>query len=69
MFDSFETFEPLLSPEEAAEALGIGMNSIYSLLNEQKIAAFRIGKKWRIPRKSLSEFVIRESRKKLAGWK
>ena len=35
----FEDYPDILSPEEAAEALRIGENAIYKLLNEGKLKA------------------------------
>ena len=36
----FEDYPDILSPEEAAEALRIGENAIYELLNEGKLKVY-----------------------------
>lgn len=46
-----------VSIEEMCEILEIGRNTAYHLLRSKQIAAFRLGKNWRIPRKSLYDFI------------
>lgn len=41
----FEYYDLLVTPEDAADMLGCGMNSIYKLLKERKIQAMRIGRR------------------------
>jgi len=65
MFDYYET---LITPEEAADMLGIGMNGIYKLLNSQKIKALRIGRRWKIPKRAIQEYIIQAAQMKAAGW-
>lgn len=65
MFDYYDT---LITPEEAAELLGCGMNTIYKILNSGKIKAMRIGRIWKIPRRAVQEYIITECRMKAAGW-
>ena len=43
--------------EEVMESLSVGKNTLYALLNSGEIQAFRIGKVWKIPRKSVTEYV------------
>ena len=43
--------------EEVMEFLSIGKNTLYALLNSGEIQAFRIGKVWKIPRKSVTAYV------------
>lgn len=40
----FEDYPDILSPEEAAEALRIGENAIYELLNHGKLKAYKNGR-------------------------
>lgn len=47
----------LISIDELCEMLMIGKNLAYRLLSEKKIRAFRIGKKWKIPRSSITDFI------------
>jgi len=47
----------LLTPTEAARALGIGRSKLYELMREGAINSVRIGTCRRIPTTSLDEFV------------
>ena len=50
--------------EEVMEFLSVGKNTLYALLNSGEIQAFRIGKVWKIQRKSVKEYVKRKITKK-----
>ena len=39
------------------EILGIGKNTAYQLLNDQEIDAFKVGTVWKIPKKSVEEYI------------
>ena len=54
----FEDYPDILSPEEAADALRIGENAIYELLNEGKLKAYKNGRTWRVPKEAVKEYVI-----------
>ena len=54
----------LITIEELCSLLSIGRNTAYRLLNENKIKAFRIGKIWKIPKKSVEEFILTQSQLK-----
>ena len=42
------------------EILGIGKNTAYQLLNDQEIDAFKVGTVWKIPKKSIEEYINRK---------
>ena len=42
------------------EILGIGKNTAYQLLNDQEIDAFKVGTVWKIPKKSVEEYINRK---------
>ena len=46
----FEEYADILSPSEASEALRIGENALYELLNTGKLKAYKNGRNWLIPR-------------------
>lgn len=53
----FKGYPDLMTAREAMEALGIGKNLMYKLLNDGEIKAMRVGGKvWRISRKSLADY-------------
>lgn len=54
-------YQDILTAEEVSEILMIGMNRTYELLNTGSIKGFRIGKKWKIPRDAVTEYIMRES--------
>lgn len=43
--------------EEVMEFLNIGKNTLYKLLSNGEINAFKIGKVWKIPKKSVEEYI------------
>ncbi len=47
----------ILTPTDVMEILGIGKNTMYSLLNSGEIAGFRVGKNWRISAEALDSFM------------
>lgn len=64
----YEYYEPVITPEEAAEMLDCGMNAMYKLLNSGKLKAFRIGRIWKIPKRAVQEYIIQASNMKALGW-
>ena len=54
----------LITIEELCECLLIGRNTAYKLLNSHAIKAFRIGKTWKIPKQSVEEYILTQSRLK-----
>lgn len=50
----------VLNVEEAMDYLLIGKNKLYSLLQSGKLKGFRVGRKWRIPRKSIQDYINKE---------
>ena len=60
----FENFDDILTVEEACEALKIGYNAIYELLNTGKLRGYRNGRVWRIPKAALVEYIQHSSKLK-----
>ncbi len=53
----FKEYADFMTAKEAVEALGVGKNLMYKLLNSGEVKAVRVGGKvWRISRKSLSDY-------------
>ena len=55
----FEQYPDILTVEEVCEALRMGYNAVYELLNEGKLKAYKNGRVWRIPREALKEYVMK----------
>ena len=58
----FEEYGDVLTAEETCEALRIGFNALYDLLNSGKLKGYRNGRVWRIPRLALQEYIIEQAR-------
>ena len=58
----FEQYPDILTVEEACEALRMGYNAVYELLNEGKLKAYKNGRVWRIPKGSLVRYVLEKSK-------
>ena len=54
----FEEYADILTAEEACEALRIGYNALYELLNSGKLKGFRNGRVWRTPKQAVREYVL-----------
>lgn len=54
----------ILTVKEVAEILMIGKNQVYDLLQTGAVKAFRIGRIWKIPRLSVEEYILTQSRLK-----
>ena len=60
----FESYDDILNVEEACEALKIGYNAMYELLNAGKLRGYRNGRVWRIPKAALVEYIQNSSKLK-----
>ena len=58
----FDEYGDLLTAEEACEALRIGHNLIYELLNSGKLRGFRCGRVWKVPRLALEQYVCGQAK-------
>jgi len=47
----------LVSPEEAAECLGVGRSTVYDLMRARVLPSVKIGRARRIPVQALREYV------------
>lgn len=53
----FENGYDILTPEDVMEQLDIGKNAMYKLLSSGELKAFRVGRKWKIPRKEVDAYI------------
>lgn len=53
-----EAYDDILTIDEMCEALKIGKNTAYAVLNSGNLKAFKEGNKWRIPKTELEKYVI-----------
>ena len=55
-------YPDILTTDETCEALRIGYNALYDLLQSGKLKAYRNGRLWRIPKKSVIEYILEQSK-------
>lgn len=58
----FEDYPDILTVEEACEALRVGYNAMYELLNSGKLKAYKNGRTWRIPRNALTQYILENAK-------
>ena len=58
-------YPDILTVEEACEALRMGYNAMYDLLNSGKLKGFRNGRVWRIPKLAIKEYILESARIKV----
>ena len=58
----FEQYQDIMTVYDVLEALCIGKNRTYELLESEVLKGFRIWHIWKIPRESLSDYVLRQSK-------
>lgn len=56
-----EYVDEILTVEDVMELLYVGKNTVYSLLQSGQLKGFRLGRSWRIPRESLTKFIIEKA--------
>lgn len=58
-------YPDILTVEEACEALRMGYNAMYDLLNSGKLKGYRNGRIWRIPKLAIKEYILETARIKV----
>lgn len=56
-----DQYQDILSVYDVSEALCIGKNRVYELLEEGAVKGFRIGRVWKIPKAALQEYIVTQS--------
>lgn len=57
-------FPDVLTTEEACEALRVGYNALYELLQSGKLKEYRNGRRWLISKRAVIEYIIEQSKLK-----
>jgi excisionase family DNA binding protein len=60
--EPLDRLDTLLSTEEVAEYLGLGQATVYRWCREGSLPAVKIGRRWRVRRSALEEFVRKNER-------
>lgn len=56
----FNSYPDVLTVEQLAKALDIGLNTAYMLVRSKKILSVRVGKQIRVPKSALLKFLNSE---------
>lgn len=59
-----DEYADILTAEETCEALRIGYNAMYELLNSGKLKGYRNGRVWRIPKVAVQEYILAQAKMK-----
>lgn len=57
----FSEYEEVLTVTDVMELLYIGKNTVYALLNTGELQGFRIGRRWRISKSALTDFIMQKN--------
>lgn len=57
----FDQYNDIMTVFEVCEALYIGKNRVYELLDSGELPGFRIGRVWKIPKEGLKKFVLKNA--------
>ena len=60
-----EEYPDILTVEEACEALRMGYNAMYDLLNSGKLKGYRNGRVWRVPKLAVKEYILENAKIKV----
>lgn len=60
----FETYDDMLTVEEVCDALKMGRGAIYQLLDDGHLKGIRNGRVWRIPKRSVIDFICEATTQK-----
>lgn len=58
----FELYDDILTIEEVAELLKIGMTQTYRIVRSGNLKGYKEGKDWKIPKQALINYVMEQSR-------
>ena len=59
-----DQYQDIMTIYDVAEALFIGKNRVYELLEKGNLKGFRIGRVWKIPKEAVQEYILTQSRLK-----
>ena len=60
-----EEYPDILTVEEACEALRMGYNAMYDLLNSGKLKGYRNGRVWQVPKLAVKEYILENAKIKV----
>ena len=63
-----ENMNPLITIEEVCKMFNLGRGSAYRLLQDKEIKGFKIGKKWKIPKEAVNEYIEKKKEQWSTIW-
>lgn len=57
IYKMLEQYSDVLKISDLQEILGVGRNTVYTLLKNQEIPAFRIGTRWKVSKSALQAYL------------
>lgn len=57
-----EVYDDILSVDDACEALKVGHNALYEMLNSGKLKAYKNGRIWRIPKEAVRRYILENAK-------
>ena len=57
-----EQYDDVMTTEEACEALKVGYNTLYELLNSGQLKGYRNGRTWRSPKLAVQEVILKNAK-------
>ena len=57
----FEQYDDILTIEEVAELLRIGMTQAYRIVRSGNLKGYKEGKDWKIPKQALINYMVSQS--------
>jgi excisionase family DNA binding protein len=57
----FEEYDELITIDELCNILCIGRNTAYRLLKSNALQAFKIGRIWKIPKRSVENYICQNA--------
>lgn len=60
----YDDYNEIITVQELADLLRIGLNVAYRLVNTGEIDSFKIGNSYRIQRDAVSDYIVSKSRRK-----
>lgn len=57
-----EQYDDIITTEDACDALKVGYNTLYELLNSGQIKGYRNGRTWRIPKLAIQQFILAKAK-------
>lgn len=57
-----EQYDDIMTTEDACDALKVGYNTLYELLNSGQIKGYRNGRTWRIPKLAIQQFILAKAK-------